>query len=282
LLLDLGDTYDPASGCEVYIYNDAGALATATVVLTITLPDGTTTTPSVTTPSTGRYQSQYKPTQAGTHYVRWVATSVGGTSGEDTAHEDSFTVSASTNTFISLAEGKEYLNLQDTADDDELLAYLETACNLAETVADRTFARTAQVDTISSTGSESTLFLTRRPVLSVTTVTERGTTLTANTGYAYDPDYGHLYRMSSAYEKSVWAAGTRSNVVTYVAGYAIIPPAVRQATLSILRHLWDTQRTRPGSGRPARSDEYQVPGTNWFIPNKARDVLFDLRAPLVG
>jgi len=277
-LYDLGDQVD----LEVYIYTDAGVLAAATVTCTITLPDGTTTTPTPATAATGIYTASYKPTLAGTHYVRWVATSVAAVSGEDTAYEDTFTVSESTNTFISLAEAREYLNLNDTADDTELLIYLETACNLAELVADRTFARRTQVDTISSDGCESTLHLTKRPVLSVTTVTERGTTLTANTGYAYDPNYGHVYRMAGTYERGVWAAGTRSNVVTYVAGYAIIPPAVRQATLSILRHLWDTQRTRPGSGRPARSDEYQVPGTNWFIPNKARDVLFDLRAPLVG
>jgi hypothetical protein len=280
-LYDIGDQIE-GGPLTIYVTTDAGVAAAATVTCTITLPDGTTTSPSVTTSATGTYETAYAPAVAGTFYVKWSATAIGGVSGENDVFEDSFTVSASTNTFISLAEGKEYLNLQDTADDDELLAYLETACNLAETVADRTFARTTQVDTISSNGCESTLHLTKRPVLSVTTVTERGTTLTANTGYAYDPTYGHLYRMSAAYERGTWAAGTRSNVVTYVAGYAIIPPAVRQATLSILRHLWDTQRTRPGSGRPARSDEYQVPGTNWFIPNKARDVLFDLRVPLVG
>jgi hypothetical protein len=232
---------------------------------------------------TGVYTASYKPTQAGTHYVRWVATSVGGVSGEDTAYEDSFTVSESTNTFISLAEAKQFLNVQDTADDDELLVYLETACDLAELVADRTFSRTTYVDTIGANGRESTLHLNHRPVISVTTVTERGVTLTAGTGYTCDLEYGMLHRMSGTYDRSVWAAGTRSNVVTYVAGYVIIPPAVRMATLSILEHLWSTQRgSSPMSSGPMGGDQYPVPGTNWFIPNKARDALTDLRMPLVG
>ena len=278
-LYDIGDQVE----LTIYVTTDAGiASAADTVTCTITLPDGTTTSPTDTSPATGTYTISYIPTQVGTHYVRWVVESIGSVADEDDVYEDSFTVSASTNTFISLAEAKSFLNVQDTADDDELLVYLETACNLAELVADRTFSRTTYVDTIGANGSESTLHLNHRPVISVTTVTERGTTLTSGTDYAYDPNYGHVYRMAGTYERATWAAGTRSNVVTYVAGYAIIPPAVRSATLTILRHLWDTQRTRPGSGRPARSDEYQVPGTNWFIPNKARDVLFDLRAPLVG
>lgn len=282
-LLNLGEVFDAANGCEIYIYNDAGSLATATVALTITLPDGSTTTPSVTTPSTGRYQSSYKPTQAGTHYVRWVATSVGGVSGEDTAYEDSFTVSASTNSFLSLAEAKEYLNISSSDHDDELLVYVEIACDLAQQVADSQFARKSVVDTLSASGTESFLNLSHRPVISVTSVTERGTTLTASTQYATDLRWGRLYRMVGAYDRTVWGEGTRHVVATYVAGYAIIPTQVRFATLVILDHLWKTQRGGSAlGGRPFDDDISQVAGTNWFIPNRARDILLDYRPPAVA
>jgi hypothetical protein len=272
-LLDLGDVYDAASGCEIYIYDDAGDLAAATVALTITLPDGTTTTPAVTTPSTGRYQSSYKPTQAGTHYVQWVATSVGGVSGEDTAHEDSFTVSESTNTFVSLAEAKSLLNMQDTADDDELLSYLEWACDLAEQIADTKFGRkTYTSETYSTNGSQHAVVLNHKPVISITTVTENGATLSAS-DYRVDSN-GLLYRRSG-YVDYPWSESSGGITVTYVAGHAIIPTPVRNATLQILDHLWSTQRNRAG-GRPSRED-YPASGANWNVPHKARDVLLDYR-----
>ena len=279
--LDLGDTYDTTNGCVIFIYDDAGALATATVVLTITLPDGTSTSPAVTTPSTGRYQSSYKPTMVGTHYVRWVVTSVGGVSGEDTAFEDSFTVSASTNSYLSLAEALEFLNIEDTAADDELLAYIEYACDLAQRVADRQFARKGVTDTLSPRGGESFLHLSHRPVISVTSVTERGTALTANTQYATDLDKGRVYRMAGTYDRTYWTAGTRAVTVVYVAGYVVIPPPVRFATLVILEHLWKTQR-QGMFGENSYQDVSPVAGSNWFIPNRARDALLDYRIPSVA
>lgn len=280
-LLDLGDVYGPNEGCEIYVTDDDGVLAAATVVLTITLPDGTTTTPSVTTPSTGRYQSSYKPTLAGTHYVRWTAASVGGVSGADSAEETSFTVSASNNTYLSLAEAKAKLNLQATTDDDEVATYLEVACDLAQQVADTQFARTTVVDTLSGRG-EVSISLSRRPVVSVTTVTENGTALTSGTGYTTDLRWGRLFRQAGTYTDYCWAVGRRNIAVTYVAGYATIPTQVRNATLDLLAHLWETQRGPATSGRPSDADIYQVPGTSWYIPNRVRDVLMDYRPPLVA
>lgn len=277
---DLGDQVE----LTIYVTTDAGVAATATVTCTITLPDGTTTSPSVTTSATGTYEITYAPSQAGTHYVRWVADAIGGVAVEDDVFEDTFTVSESNNTFLSLAEAKEYLNLNDTADDDELLAYTETACHLAELVADRTFSRKTQVDTLSSTGDSTTLYLTRRPVISITSVTERGTTL-ASTAYSCDLTYGHLYRMASTYDRTYWAQGSRSNVVTYVAGYAIIPTDVRYATLQILEHLWQNQRTTFASGVLASDGGIEFAaeaGRTWNIPHKARDILLDYRRPGIG
>lgn len=278
-LYDIGDQVD----LEVYIYNDAGTLSSATVAVTVTLPDGTTTSPSVTNVSTGRYKISYTPSVAGTFYVKWSATSVGGVSGEDTIYEDSFTVSASSNAFVSLAEAKSYTNILDTADDDELLAYLEWACVLAERIADTDFSRkTVTSETHSITGSTCSIQLRRRPVLSVTTVTEAGTTLSASQ-YALDSRWGTLYRQSGSYTDTAWVAGRNVVAVTYVVGYAIIPPEVRQATLQILEHLWENQRGgNPLAGGFRSADEFPQPGANWNVPNKARDVLLSYAPPLVG
>jgi uncharacterized repeat protein (TIGR01451 family) len=272
---DIGDQVE----LTIYVTNDAGTASTATVTCTITLPDGTTSAPSVTTSATGTYSIEYASAVAGTFYVRWVADAIGGSATEDDVFEDSFTVSESANAYISLAEGKTFLNMRDTDDDDELLAYLEWACDLAQQIADTQFARKTIVDTLSSDGTSSMLVLTKRPVISVTTVTERGTTV-ASTGYSCDLRWGHLHRLAATYDLTTWSGGYRSNVVTYVAGYAIIPTPVRNATLQILEHLWSNQRNRGGSGRPTREDSPQV-GANWNVPNKARDVLLDYRPPQV-
>lgn len=84
MTLDIGDVYGPNEGCEIFVYNDAGALTVATVVLTVYAPNGAEATPTVTAhATTGRYQSTITPTLYGEHALRWVATVAGeGTSTE--------------------------------------------------------------------------------------------------------------------------------------------------------------------------------------------------------
>lgn len=279
-LYDLGDQVE----LTIYVTTDAGVAATATVTCTITLPDGTTATPTPSTSATGTYSISYIPTQAGTHYVRWVADAIGGSADEDDAFEDSFTVSISSNAYISRDEAKGFLNIASTDDDAELLEYLEYACDLSQQIAQTQFARktvTAEKHTVN--GSKTRLDLRYRPVLSVTTVTERGTTLTADTQYTTDLRWGSLYRMSSTYDRAYWSNGTNAVSVTYVAGYVIIPPPVRFATLQILEHLWQNQRAgNPLAGGFRSQNEYPGAGQVWNVPNKARDILLEYRPPGVA
>ena len=80
--------------------------ATGAVVVTITLPDGTTATPAVTHAGLGTYQATYTTTQPGHHIVSWSA--AGTTPG---AYTDTFEVQPSTDqTIVSLAEAKEILH----------------------------------------------------------------------------------------------------------------------------------------------------------------------------
>jgi hypothetical protein len=276
---DIGDQVD----LEVYVYNDAGVLSSATVVLTVTLPDGTTSTPSVSTPSTGRYTASYTPAVAGTFYVKWAATAVGGVSGEDTVYEDSFTVSAASNAFISLDEAKSFLNITDTADDDELLAYLEWACTLAERIADTDFSRkTVTSEKHSVLRCTSSIVLDHRPVLSVTSLSESGTALSAS-DYTVDNRWGVVYRQAGSYQDTEWVQGRNNVTITYVTGWSIIPPEVRQATLQILEHLWENQRGgSPLAGGFRDVSEFPQAGANWNVPNKARDTLLSYTPPAIA
>jgi len=88
------------------VTDEAGGLAApGAVTLTITLPNGTTSTPTPENPSTGVYTYDFTPASAGRHVARFVAT--GANAGAD---EDAFDViAANTGSGPSLADVKEYL-----------------------------------------------------------------------------------------------------------------------------------------------------------------------------
>lgn len=69
-------TYDLGDGVNLdhLVYDRDGALTNATVVLTLTAPDGTPQTPTLTNPSTGRYVAEtIVPDQLGGWSGAWVA-----------------------------------------------------------------------------------------------------------------------------------------------------------------------------------------------------------------
>ena len=108
--------------------------ASVTPVLTITLPDGTTATPSVTHVALGTYQpsAAYVTTQAGHHLWAWVATGTW-----PGAYVDSFEVRPSPDpTIISLAEEREILKIpaDDTTSDSVIRGYSQALTEWIEYV----------------------------------------------------------------------------------------------------------------------------------------------------
>ena len=68
---DLGDVV----ALGVTITNAAGNPENATaVVATVTAPDGTTSTPTISNSAAGLYDISFSPTMSGRHTIRWVAT----------------------------------------------------------------------------------------------------------------------------------------------------------------------------------------------------------------
>src|SRR5689334_11894241 len=94
--MDLGDTLTFRADLYSAPVEDGGALANAqSAVLTVTLPDGTTATPSVSNPATGKYTANYVTTSAspaGRYEGRWLFTFVGGNT---TVYVESFDVGRS-------------------------------------------------------------------------------------------------------------------------------------------------------------------------------------------
>jgi uncharacterized phiE125 gp8 family phage protein len=270
---DLGDVV-PLS---VNVRDAAGDLADATAVtLVVTLPDGTTSgslTP--TNSATGVYTYNYTPSQVGRHGVRWVAT---GTNAG--AFTDVFTVlDPAELPVVGLAEAKRYLNVTATTDDEEIRRMLGVATDLCERYTGRALRRKTVTESHPSDGYASTLVLRQVPALSVTSVSENATAVTAS-GYTLRGDLGLLVR-GPATAPSTWAFGTVT--VVYVAGYADPPAVATEAVLVVLRHLWDTQTQsiRPAFGGSDGVDTYS-PGAAYALPRRAEQLLAPLRLAAIG
>lgn len=262
---DIGDVV----GLGIEVKDSAGTLVnSAPVTLTVTLPDGTTSSPSPTNPTTGAYQASYTTTQAGRHTYKWT---VGGT--YPGVHPGEFLVFDASGSLVSLEDMRSHLNLSATTDDEELRSFGRRATDLLEAHLGRSLIRRT-VTAEKHHGGVPVIRLGRFPVISVTTVVESGSTLAA-TAYEIDGDVGALYRLSSTYTGGFWTSGLRNVSVTYVAGYTNPPGRAVQACLELVRHLWDTQRGRMGSVR-GPADEYD-PRSTYSLPRRVTELVDDLR-----
>lgn len=253
--------------------NGAAANVT-TAVVTITLPDGTSATPAVTTSATGAYAATYTPTQQGRHLIRWV-----GTGTNPQALTDEFTVRDLTALpVVSYDSVLAHLNIPTaSADQEEIRRFIDAAQDLAEGYVGAVLGRRSFVEYYD--GNTDVIRLINPRAILISEVIENGVTLGVN-DYKLDPTGQRLYRLTSASPTGTtssaygyWAMGVNSVKVTYNAGFLITPPAVQQGVLEIIRHLWTTQRgavnvmSRTGTG-----DDF-YPGATYSLPRRAMELL---------
>lgn len=246
----------------------------STVVLTITLPDGSVLLPSIANPPavTGSYSADYVPAQEGRYTVRWVTT------GPAAAFTDSFDVrDASKRSLISLAEAKTHLNmsLSRTNEDEELRAMIEAVTAVVERHRGEVIARRTIVET-DPTGTSNRIVLSARPVISVTSIVDHSGNADLVADWLLDGQNGTLSRLSSFHRG--WR--TTGMTVTYVAGHVVVPAHYILAAKIILAHLWQTQRIQnigqqPTLGGQSRRDEQIVTpsGMGFAIPHRAIELL---------
>ncbi len=256
-MYDLGDVV----GLAVNVTDAAGALANATaVVLTITLPDGSTATPSVTNSATGVYVATYTPAAVGRYGVRWVATGTNAST-----FNDAFTVATGAG-LISLDEAKAFLNITSTTNDEELREFIRAATVAAEKYAQRKLVREAFTETHDGGG---TLVVLRHPrATSVTSVSVGGSALSAS-DYRLKFHGGAVERHNGT-TAVPFSRGIDNVSVVYVAGVTgddltLAIHAVKQ----MLKHLWATQR---GAKRPNTGDEWES-GAGYSFPRRVMELL---------
>lgn len=265
-MYDLGDTI-PLS---VEVRDNTSTLTNATsCTITITQPDGTTLGPTtITATTTGIYTYNYKPTQAGRHIIKWTATT------PDAVYTDTFTVVDNTQAaLVSLDDIKTYLNISSTSSDEELRQFIREATDIAERATGRTLFRRTITET--HTAPTPVILLRKWPIISVTTVTESGTTLTAGTDYVVNTINGTVTRGSNLAPLG-WRPGVDNITITYLAGEADPNPTGQLLVKELVRHMWRTQR---GASPMAMSQDDYVPGAANIMTYRVRELVDLLKQP---
>ncbi|MFF1843054.1 head-tail connector protein [Streptomyces sp. NPDC058217] len=174
---------------------------------------------------------------------------------------------------LTLAEAKAQLDIETTADDEELQAYIDALTAPIERyvgpVETREFAETIE-------GKGSSLCLTHIPAVALVAVTP---TLTSDSPLdlstvVLDPAPGIVRHRAGTFAGTLWT-------VTYTAGRGAIPPTINLAARMLLQHLWRTQygAARGGGGADDYSVTEPVPGFGYAIPNRVLQLLEAFKAP---
>ena len=263
--------------------NSAGtAVNPGTVTLSITLPDGTTTTATTATAVTGTYTASYTPSQAGRHVYSWAAT---GTWPQ--AFNDVFEVRNLADIgIVSLDEVKAHLNIPatNTTSDAELERFIDAATDLAQNYCGVILGRKTYTETYNGNGG-GFLVLRHPKAISITSVVENSVTLVSGTDFYLDLTGQRLVRIgtSGLYWTNTtgnWSPGIQNVVVTYVAGYVNPPASARQGVLEIIRHLWQTQRGAMVALGQGTAEEF-YPASTYSLPRRAMELLDPATLPSI-
>lgn len=106
-------------------------------------------------------------------------------------------------------------------------------------------------------GDAVNLIVAKRPITAITKITDMsdGSTV-GSTTYSYDADRGFVFLVDSATGASLdeepWGSGRRRWKVEYKAGYAAVPPDVKQAALILVAARYN----RPDSLLAERQGDY--------------------------
>jgi hypothetical protein len=261
---------------------------TGTVVATVTLPDGTTSTPAVThvgAAGSGQYQALYTTTQAGHHIITWAV--AGTTPG---SYTDSFEVQAATDpTIVSLAEAKEILKLSTAQYDLQVQGHNAACTDVIEYYCGPVVQRTI-IEELPSHGTE--MFLSKPPVLQLLAWTVLPAQFSAQGITLPSPPspmlrtrlYGLEYPLTQLHVDNERGIVTHTGGLPFIycayawqysAGRVIIPAGIYEAAKVILKHLYAVERGGQAGGTQAAYGESETTMTplGFAIPNRAFEMM---------
>lgn len=256
--------YDIADSVPIAwdVKDATGTLVNASnVALTITLPDGTTTTPTVPAPSVaGQYRVTYVPAVEGRYTWRAVTTV------PNTAYQDVFDVrEAVSPSLLSLADAKAQLNITSTKYDEQLRGFLEATTSIVESyvgpVVRRQYTRRVR-------GYRPQIPLPHTQVLSVDNIVVvlTGTGPVDLSQVIVDTPSGIISLRSS------FTILYGDMDVTYTVGRTSVKASWILAAQIIVQHLWES---RLGNLPSIQGDDLVDPrlGTGYLVPFRAITLL---------
>lgn len=277
--MDLGDTLGFRSDLYDKPVEQGGVLVNATTAaLTITLPDGTTTAPSIVNPPlvTGKYLYDYVAVQSGRHVGTWLFTMAGG---KTTSYVETFDVGQG---LVTVDEAVAHLRAAGVVTSSADLDQLQWLCMVATDAVERDLGRVLTRRTVTEVydGGQSAIVLRQSPVISVTSVSDSAVVISA-LDYTLDQSTGILYRGGTSTYWTRFTTGRQSVSVTYVAGYTDPPRAARMVALTIVQSLWQEsqQSAHPLIDEGAGVDMFSAVGSMNSYLQRAYD---SLRAPAIA
>ena len=273
--------------------NPVNAVATQPVV-TVTLPDLTTATPTVSNTGTGLYQAVFKTTEAGHHTVAWSCTDATYPGG----YADEFDVwSLASTDVLSLLDAKGILSIapSNTTYDDlvqkvntSITEWLEWYCGK---IVPATVVETLRVGGL-------TVQLSQPPVTQLVAWTSVPPQFAADTSRVVPTPpspmfpvmvYGVTYPLSQLFVDPVrgWVRHTSGlpfyygpYLWQYAAGFSTIPYGIRYAADVTLRHLYGLERGGAGVAAAGGADaETTETPFGFAVPNRAIEALAPHQLP---
>ena len=259
-------------------YVNAAALAGATVVLTVTAPDLTSSTPVVTVVGSAA-TATVPAAQVGSYLLVWTVT---GTITD--AQQDQFMVVAAALDLVSLADLKIDLRISPTdfTYDSQLRRWIKAAQAAIERI---TGPILPQTKSYSVDGGGPILVLPYRWVSSITSVVETigvvNYTLTEqplgfsvnNYGYTWDRTVNKITRRGAAGAAIPFVVGVGNVNVTYVAGMQVIPEDIQLGANALVKHLFRKGNTPVKSLLRSASDSEVMVLPNYYMPNEVLELI---------
>ncbi|MGE0698784.1 MAG: phage head-tail connector protein [Hyphomicrobiaceae bacterium] len=138
---------------------------------------------------------------------------------------------------VDLAVVRELLSIDGNDEDKALEGFIARASDVISRHCRRTFGKETVEETFRPDQCLGELILSRYPVVSIASISENGTTLSAD-DYEVDKDRGFVTRLHGT-RPCYWS--TCKTIVTYVAGYdlpASTPQALQQACLQLVKAFY--------------------------------------------
>jgi hypothetical protein len=261
------------------------SLAGATVALTVTAPDGTTSTPAVAV--NGVTATATVPaTKAGAYLLVWSVTGA-----VTDAQQDQFTAVAASLGLLSITDLRDQLNISpdDNTSTARLRRFLQSAADVVQNITGPILPLpiTRQFD-----GENSFIVLPERWVKSVTEMHEtRGITNYTLTeqplgqsvdafGYTWDRQTNKIIRRAYGGAVALFPPGLGVVSISYTAGMDTIPQDVSDATGELIRHWWSHgQQPFRGTFQATTGDDDggTITVMGYAVPNRVNEMLAPYR-----